>query len=94
MKSSDTSLKVVCPICWARPLERCEMNNGFLRFESHRERMYFAEDRDAQVNRRVHHRRSFVNACEVGFPVTCLYTRRESRSSQNRFGNGMLGSGA
>ena len=87
MKSSDTSLKVVCPICWARPLERCEMNNGFLRFESHRERMYFAEDRDAQVNRRVHHRRSFVNACEVAFSVSSLAGMRQTQVSyrQSRF---------
>jgi hypothetical protein len=49
MKSSDISLKVVCPICSARAYERCEMNNGFLRFESHRERKNFAEDRERQV---------------------------------------------
>jgi hypothetical protein len=28
----------VCPVCGAQPRECCEMNNGALRFESHRER--------------------------------------------------------
>jgi hypothetical protein len=36
----DPSLNLVCPICWAQPQERCEMNNGDLRFESHRERQH------------------------------------------------------
>jgi hypothetical protein len=28
----------VCPVCGAQPREWCEMNDGALRFESHRER--------------------------------------------------------
>jgi hypothetical protein len=38
MKTSDLSLKFVCPVCGAQPKERCEMNSGAFRFESHRER--------------------------------------------------------
>jgi PleD family two-component response regulator len=37
MKTSDLSLNYVCTICGAQPQERCEMNSGTLRFESHRE---------------------------------------------------------
>jgi hypothetical protein len=38
MKPKDPSLHSVCPTCWAQPGERCEVNNGYVRFESHLER--------------------------------------------------------
>jgi hypothetical protein len=40
MKTSDPSLKFVCPVCGAQAQEVCEMNTGMPRFESHRERMH------------------------------------------------------
>ena len=33
MKTTDPSLKFVCPICGAQPKERCEMNSGTPAFD-------------------------------------------------------------
>jgi hypothetical protein len=40
----DVSLEGLCPVCAAGVGEECELNNGALRFESHRERLFLAED--------------------------------------------------
>jgi len=34
----DPSLKYVCPVCEASPQERCHVDVGIIRFESHRQR--------------------------------------------------------
>ena len=44
MGTRDFSLDYICPICWAQPEEQCEMNNGYPRFESHRERRNIGEE--------------------------------------------------
>ena len=38
------ALDVVCPICAARPRERCTASTGAARFESHAERKWIAKD--------------------------------------------------
>jgi hypothetical protein len=38
MAAKDKSLNFACPICGAQPQEKCELNSGTPRFESHRER--------------------------------------------------------
>jgi hypothetical protein len=45
----DKSLSFVCPICGAQPQEKCELNSGTPRFESHRERRDIAKDAEAAV---------------------------------------------
>lgn len=40
----DVSFEGVCPVCAAGVGEQCELNNGTLRFESHRERLFLAGD--------------------------------------------------
>jgi len=45
MEREDSSLDYICPICWAQVGEQREMNNGYLRFESHLQRGY-DEDED------------------------------------------------
>jgi hypothetical protein len=45
METKDSSLNFICPICRAQVGEQCEMNNGYLRFESHLLRGY-EEDAD------------------------------------------------
>ena len=44
MITTDVSLKFACPICGAQPQEKCELNSGGPRFESHRERRDVARD--------------------------------------------------
>ena len=45
----DTSLKVVCPVCEAPPGERCHVQRGVVRSESHRERRYYTECLSAET---------------------------------------------
>jgi hypothetical protein len=47
MTAKDKSLNFVCPICRAQPQEKCELNSGTPRFESHRERQDTAKDAEA-----------------------------------------------
>jgi hypothetical protein len=44
MLHNDLSLNFTCPICAAAPDEKCELNSGTPRFESHTERMDIAKD--------------------------------------------------
>jgi hypothetical protein len=44
MPISDLSLDFVCPTCGADPQEKCEMNSGTPRFESHLERWDIAKN--------------------------------------------------
>jgi hypothetical protein len=44
MIKKDLSLNFSCPICGAEPSEKCELNSGAARFESHRERRDIAKD--------------------------------------------------
>jgi hypothetical protein len=44
MDAKDKSLNFACPICGAQPQEKCELNSGTPRFESHRERRDTAKD--------------------------------------------------
>jgi hypothetical protein len=46
MIKKDLSLNFSCPICGAEPSEKCELNSGTARFESHRERRDIARDED------------------------------------------------
>jgi hypothetical protein len=41
---TDFSLDFVCPVCEAQPQEKCMMNTGAPRFESHIERKWIAQD--------------------------------------------------
>lgn len=52
MAEFDSSLGVICPICGAGRREKCEMNSGTPRFESHLERRELARDR--QLMRQPH----------------------------------------
>jgi hypothetical protein len=45
---TDFSLDYACPVCEAQPKEKCTLNTGAARFESHVERKWIAQD---------HHRR-------------------------------------
>jgi hypothetical protein len=47
----DKSLSFVCPICGAQPQEKCELNSGTPRFESHRERRDIAKDAEAAARK-------------------------------------------
>ena len=40
---NDKTLIVRCPTCGAKPGEKCEINNGMLRSESHADRRSAAE---------------------------------------------------
>ena len=42
MRELVDSLSVHCPVCTAKPKEKCEMESGFPRFESHIERGWIA----------------------------------------------------
>jgi hypothetical protein len=42
MAQCDLSLKLVCPVCSAKPHELCHMRIGFICFESHWERRELA----------------------------------------------------
>jgi len=44
MAEIDISLNFTCPICGAAPQEKCELNSGAPRFESHIERREIAKD--------------------------------------------------
>ena len=41
-------LEFVCPLCGARPQEKCESHAGGSRFESHTLREWVAEDRNRE----------------------------------------------
>jgi len=47
---NDSSLAFACPVCGAEPQEKCEMNNGGIRFESHRQRGKDAETPHLEPN--------------------------------------------
>ena len=47
----DVSLDFVCRICGANPQERCELDSGTPRFESHVERWDIAKDHLNRENR-------------------------------------------
>jgi predicted RNA-binding Zn-ribbon protein involved in translation (DUF1610 family) len=49
MMNTDGSLKFVCPVCGAKPQERCKMNSGMPRLESHRERRDVSKDKAATM---------------------------------------------
>jgi hypothetical protein len=44
LTEKDPSLEFSCPVCGAAPLEKCEMNNGGARFESHGQRKENGEE--------------------------------------------------
>jgi hypothetical protein len=41
---TDFSLNFACPVCEAQPQEKCTLNTGAPRFESHVERKWIAQD--------------------------------------------------
>jgi len=44
MAGVDISLRIPCPTCGAAPNEKCELNSGHDRFESHLERREVVRD--------------------------------------------------
>ena len=50
MTVADKSLTFPCPICGAQPQEKCELNSGAPRFESHRVRRDIAKDTKTVAN--------------------------------------------
>jgi hypothetical protein len=51
MPAPDLSLNFNCPICGAAPQEKCELNSGTPRFQSHVERLDIAKDHISTLNR-------------------------------------------
>jgi hypothetical protein len=45
----DSSLEVDCPVCDAKRKERCHIQPGVVRFESHLDRMEYANERKVQA---------------------------------------------
>ena len=54
MVEDDISLKFRCPMCGAKPLERCDMNSGKPRVESHRERQQIEVEDHWYIERIAH----------------------------------------
>jgi len=44
LEMTDFSLDFACPVCEAQPKEKCTLNTGAPRFESHVERKWIAQD--------------------------------------------------
>jgi hypothetical protein len=44
MNENDLSLKFVCPVCGAGSQERCHVQVGIIRYESHSERVELANN--------------------------------------------------
>jgi hypothetical protein len=51
MPKLDPSLTVACPTCRARTGEQCELSPSILRFESHKDRIHIARNREDRIDR-------------------------------------------